>query len=247
MKDKVALVTGGTSGIGRAAAVALARQGVKVVVSGRRETEGQETVRLVRDAGGQGSFVKGDIGREPEVRAVVEHAVRTFGRLDYAVNNAGLEFVQPIVEATEADYRRVFDINVLGVLLSMKHEIPALVRSGGSAIVNISSIAGSLGMPGIAIYGASKAAVNEMTRCAAMELAKQNIRVNSISPGGVATDMFERFTGNDANKQYMTSLHPLGRIGRPEEIADAVVFLCSDAASFITGHDLKIDGGVTVP
>jgi NAD(P)-dependent dehydrogenase (short-subunit alcohol dehydrogenase family) len=247
MKDKVALVTGGTSGIGRATAVAQARQGVKVVVSGRREKEGQETVQLVRAAGGQGSFVKADVGREPEVRAMVEHAVKTFGRLDYAVNNAGVEFVQPIVEATEADYRRVFDVNVMGVLLSMKHEIPALVRSGGSAIVNMSSIAGSLGMPGIAIYGASKAAVNEMTRCAAMELAKQNIRVNSVSPGGVATDMFERFTGNDANKQYMTSLHPLGRIGRPEEIADAVVFLCSDAASFITGHDLKIDGGVTVP
>lgn len=247
MKGKVALVTGGTSGIGRATAVAFGRAGASVVVAGRREAEGNETVRLIKAAGAQASFVRADVSREPDIRAMVDHTVKTFGRLDFAVNNAGVEHAQPIVEASADDFRRVYDVNVLGVLLSMKHEIPAMLKAGGGAVVNIASVAGSVGFPGIAIYGGTKAAVIQMTRIAAIEVAKQNIRVNSVSPAVIDTDMFQRFAGTDDNRAAMTALHPIGRIGRVEEVAAAVVYLCSDGASFITGQDLKVDGGLTVP
>lgn len=247
MQNKVALITGGTSGIGHATALAFARAGASVVVAGRREPEGARVVRGIQDAGGKASFIRADVTRESDVRAMVQHALETFGRLDYAFNNAGVELVQPVVEANPDDYRRVFDANVLGVLLSMKHEIPALLRSGGGAIVNTSSIAGSVGFPGTAIYAASKSAVNGLTRAAAMEVAKQNIRINGISPAAIDTEMFDRFAGSDQNKQHMATLHPVGRIGRSEEVAAAVLFLCSEGASFITGHDLKVDGGFTVP
>jgi NAD(P)-dependent dehydrogenase (short-subunit alcohol dehydrogenase family) len=247
MKGKIALVTGGTSGIGRAIAIALARAGAAVVITGRREAEGQETVRLIKEAGGRGSFFRADVSREADIRASVDHAVKAHGRLDIAVNNAGVELVQPLVEATPEDFRRVFDVNVLGVLLSMKHEVPAMLRSGGGCIVNISSVAGSLGFPGIAIYGSSKAAILSLTRVAAIEFAKQNIRVNSVSPAAIATDMFDRFAGSKENQAAFAAQHPVGRVGQPDEVAAAVVFLASDTASFITGHDLKVDGGLTVP
>src|SRR5205814_815893 len=214
MKGKVALVTGGTSGIGRATAVALGRAGASVVVAGRRETEGRETVELIKKTGGQASFFRADVSREADLRALVEHTVKTFGRLDIAVNNAGVELVQPVVEANPDDCRRIFDVNVVGVLLSMKHEIPAMLRTGGGSIVNMSSIAGSVGMPGIAVYGASKAAVHQMTRVAAIEVAKQNIRINSVSPAAIQTEMFDRFAASEENKSGIAAMHPLGRVGR---------------------------------
>lgn len=247
-QGSVALITGGTTGIGRATAIAYAKAGAKVVVSGRREAEGNETVALIKKAGGQATFFRADVTKEADVKALVEFTVKTYGRLDYAFNNAGIETTGPIVEASEAEYRKTFDINVLGVLFSLKYEIPAILKSGGGAIVNNASVAGTIGMPGAGIYIASKHAVLGLTKSAALETAKQGIRINAVSPGAVATDMFDRFTGNqDQNKQYMASLHPIGRVGTVDEIAAAVLFLSSSEASFITGQNLNVDGGLTVP
>jgi len=246
---KVALITGGTSGIGRATAVELARRGAKVAVTGRRAPEGAQTVRLVKEAGGEAIFIQGDVTSEADVRKMVDTTVSKFGKLNFAFNNAGLEITGPIVEARPEDYRKVFDINVLGVILSLKHEIPAILKSGGGAIVNNASVAGSIGMAGVSIYVASKHAVLGITKCAALEVATQGIRINAVSPAVIDTDMFTRFAGpaeSDAAK-YMKSLHPIGRIGRPDEIAKAVAFLLSDDSSFLVGHDLKVDGGLTVP
>lgn len=248
LQNKVALVTGGTSGIGRASAIALAKAGAKVVVSGRREAEGQETVRLIEAAGGQALFVKADVANEADVINLVTKTVEKFGGLHIAFNNAGVEgHPAPIAQATAEDYQHVFDINVKGVILSMKHEIPALLKSGGGSIINTASVAGLVGMPGAGIYVASKHAVLGLTKSAALEVAKQGIRVNAISPAAIQTDMLDRFTGGvqtDTGK-YLTSLHPIGRIGQADEIANPVVFLASDDSSFITGQSITVDGGLT--
>lgn len=243
--DKIALITGGSSGIGRATALAFAREGAKVVVASRGVEGGEETVRLIKDIGGEAFFVKTDVAKASEVEALVNKVIETYGRLDIAFNNAGVEgLVKPVIEQTEADFDLVMDINVKGVWLSMKYQIPQMLKQGGGAIVNTSSVLGLVGSAGISPYVASKHAVLGLTKTAALEYAKSNIRVNAVAPGAIETERLNRFT--DGNSEAMAEYHPLGRIGKPEEIAEAVVWLCSDAASFITGHTLTVDGGFTV-
>lgn len=249
-KDKVALVTGGTSGIGRFTALALADAGAHVVIMGRRPAEGEAVAKEISSRGVKGVFVKGDVTDEAAIQKAVDAAVALKGRLDFAFNNAGVELAGvTTADSTTEQYKHVFDINVLGVLLSMKHEIRAMLKSGSGSIVNNASIAGSIAMPGVGVYVASKHAVLGLTKSAALEVAKQNIRVNAVSPGAIDTAMFDRFTGNKQPEaiKYMESMHPIGRVGRADEVAKAVLFLLSDASSFITGHDLKVDGGFTVP
>lgn len=245
-QNKVVLITGATSGIGKVSALAFAKAGAKVIVSGRREAEGQAVVAEIKATGGEATFVKADVAVEADVAALVAKTVATYGRLDVAFNNAGVELTGAIVDANEADYRRVFDINVWGVLTSMKHEIPVMLKQGGGVIINTSSVAGHVGLSGAGVYVASKHAVEGLTKAAALEHAKQGIRVNAVAPAAIETDMMNRFTGggNEEALTYMRSLHPVGRLGRSEEIANPVLFLASDAASFITGASLNIDGGL---
>jgi NAD(P)-dependent dehydrogenase (short-subunit alcohol dehydrogenase family) len=245
---KVALVTGGTSGIGRAAALAFAREGAKVVVAGRREAEGNAVVRAITAAGGEAIFIQTDVAHEDQVAALVSQTLAKYGRLDVAFNNAGVEgSLGPITGQTVENYAHVFDANVKGVFLSLKHEIPALLRTGGGAIVNTSSVAGSIGFANFGLYVASKHAVLGLTKSAALEYAAQGVRVNAVSPAAIQTDMLDRAfgAGESDNKKLMASHHPVGRIGTPEEIADAVLYLSAPGASFVTGHDLVVDGGYT--
>ena len=250
-ENKVVLVTGGTSGIGRATAIAFAREGATVVISGRRKAEGAETVTHVEKAGGKGLFVQSDVSDEAQVKSLIETVLKEYGRLDIAFNNAGIEGTPgPLIESTVEQYQRVFDINVKGVFLSMKYEIPALLKSGGGAIVNTSSVLGHVAMPNMGLYNATKHAVLGLTKSAALETAKQGIRVNSVSPAVIETEMFERFAATDApgaaeRRTYLDGLHPIGRIGKSEEIASAVLYLSSPGASFVTGQDILVDGGLT--
>lgn len=246
-KGKVALITGGSTGIGREAAILLAKQGARVAITGRRAAQGAETVALIEQADGEAIFIKADSQIEDDCRRMVDETVARFGRLDAAFNNAGVEGEFAPVEQQQAiNFHHVMNINVLGVLLSMKYQIPALRRSGGGAIVNNASVAGTIGMPTGSVYIASKHAVIGLTKSAALEVARENIRINAVSPGAIQTYMWERFTGADAAKQdYMIGLHPIGRAGKPLEIAQAVAFLCSEEASFITGTNLCVDGGFT--
>ena len=195
LERKVALVTGGTTGIGRQTAVALANAGAKVVVTGRRESEGAKTVRLVEEVGGQAIFVQTDVSKEADIATAVEETLSHYGKLDIAFNNAGVEKTGPILEANREDYDYIFDINVWGVIASMKHEIPAMLSNGGGSIVNVSSGAGQVGVAGLSVYAASKHAVEGLTKAAALEYAKENIRVNLVAPGLIATDMADRFVG----------------------------------------------------
>jgi NAD(P)-dependent dehydrogenase (short-subunit alcohol dehydrogenase family) len=244
--QKVAIVTGGNSGIERATAIALAREGAKVTVAGRRASEGEETVRLIKEAGSDAIFVKTDVAIENDVRSLVEKTVDTFGRLDYAVNNAGIgEKMTPLVEQTSEKFDQIMNTNVRGIWLSMKYEIPKMIKNGGGAIVNTSSGAGLVGFPQMSVYIASKHAVLGLTKSAALEYAKSGIRINAIAPGGVETDMLMQTVGDDHRfLEIFRSMHPIGRIGRPEEIANAVVWLLSDRASFVLGHTLLVDGGI---
>lgn len=247
-ENKVAVVTGGTSGIGKAAALALAKTGAKVVVAGRRENEGNAVVKAIEKGGGKALFVKTDVSREADVKAFVEKTMATFGRLDFAFNNAGVEGALnlPMDQQTEENYRNVFDINVLGTLFSMKHEIPAILKNGG-AIVNTSSVVGQVGLPGYGVYTASKHAVNGLTRSAALEVSKQCVRVNAVAFGTIDTPMVDRFVGeaktNNPQRDWLKSMHPVGRVGTVEEAAQAVVALLENP--FITGSILTVDGGWT--
>ena len=245
---KVALVTGGGSGIGRATALAFAREGAQVVIGNRKVQRGEETVSMIRDAGGTASFKRTDVLVAAEVKALVDHAVTTYGRLDVAFNNAGIEGeVKPtLVDQTEANFDAVMGVNVKGVWLSMKYEIPLMLEQGGGAIVNCSSVSGVIGFPGIGIYSASKHAVIGLTKTAALEYSAQGIRINAVNPAVIDTEMVDRMTdGMNMKKGDLTTFHPIGRLGRVEEVAEAVLWLCSDKASFVTGHSMIIDGGFT--
>lgn len=247
LKDKVALVTGGTSGIGKAAALALAVAGAKVVIAGRRESEGREVVEAIEKHGGKALFVKADMTREADVKALVAKAVTTFGSLDVAFNNAGTEGQMGLTTdaQTEENYQSVFDINVKGVLFAMKHEAAAMLRNGGGSIINTSSIAGHIGLAGAGVYVASKHAVDGLSKSAALEFAKKGIRVNTVSPGTIQTDVISRMLGNGESeaRRWWENQHPVGRFGTTNEVAAAVVWLSSPAASFVTGTDLAVDGG----
>jgi NAD(P)-dependent dehydrogenase (short-subunit alcohol dehydrogenase family) len=245
LEGKVGLVTGGTSGIGRETAILFAKAGAKVVVAGRREPEGEETVEMVRAAGGDGLFVKTDVSKASEVETLVQRAVEKFGRLDVAFNNAGVEGVRaPIVRQSEEDWDQTIEINLKGVWLCLKYEIRQMLKQGGSgAIVNMSSITGLVGAVGAAAYSASKHGVVGLTQTAALENAKSGIRVNAVCPGFTETPMADRVFRAPGVHKYVLSCHPIGRLGRPVEISEAVLWMCSDRASFMTGQSLVLDGG----
>jgi NAD(P)-dependent dehydrogenase (short-subunit alcohol dehydrogenase family) len=244
---KVALVTGGGSGIGRATALAFARHGAQVVIGDRDVQRGEETVSMISDAGGTANFQRANVLVAAQVEALVDHAIETYGRLDVAFNNAGIEGdVRPLAEQTEANYDAVMDVNVKGVWLSMKYEILRMLEQGGGAIVNCSSVAGVIGFPGIGIYVASKHAVIGLTKTAALEYSAKGIRINAVNPSLIDTEMADRLAaGIGTSKEELAPLHAIGRIGRAEEVADAVLWLCSANASFMTGHSLIVDGGFT--
>lgn len=264
---KVALVTGGASGIGRASAIAFARAGAKVVVADCAETEGRETVEVIRAAGSEAAFVRADVSQAGDARALIEKTVATYGRLDCAHNNAGIEGQRArTATCTEENWDRTLAVNLKGVWLCMKYEIPQMLRQGGGAIVNTSSIAGLVGLWKFPAYAASKHGVIGLTKTAALEYARTGIRVNAVCPGVIDTQMVERIINRDrgakssnsinplrrvwrsaerlAMRHHLKSLAPIGRIGTADEVAQTVVWLCSDAASLVTGHALSVDGGI---
>jgi NAD(P)-dependent dehydrogenase (short-subunit alcohol dehydrogenase family) len=245
LAEKVALVTGAGSGIGRATALAFAREGAKVVVSDIVTEGGRETVRLIQSGGGNAVFVEADVSKTAEVEALIQQAVAAYGRIDCAHNNAGIEGqAARIIDDTDDNWDRVIAINLTGVRLCMKYEIRQMLAQRGGAIVNTASGAGLVGIRGSSAYVASKHGVIGLTKTAALEYAKTGIRVNAVCPGVIQTPMVERITqAAPRAAEALTALHPMGRTGKPEEIAEAVVWLCSEAASFVTGHALSVDGG----
>jgi NAD(P)-dependent dehydrogenase (short-subunit alcohol dehydrogenase family) len=246
VQGKVALVTGGSSGIGRATSLIFAREGAKVVVADVLVEGGEETVHLIKAAGGDAIFVKTDMSKASEIEAMVQKAISTYGRLDCAHNNAGIEGATgKTADYKEEDWDRVMLINLKGVFLCMKYEIPQMLKQGGGAIVNTASDAGLLGVPQMPAYVASKHGVVGLTKTTALEYAKSGIRVNAVCPGVIKTPMVERISGLRPGRiERMAAAEPVGRMGKPEEIGEAVVWLCSEAASFVTGLPMPVDGGI---
>lgn len=243
----VALVTGAGNGIGRATALAFAAKGLKVVVSDIDTPGGEETVAQIKAAGGEASFVQCDVAREEDVKALVASTVATYGSLDYAFNNAGIDIEKgKLADSTEAEFDAIMNVNVKGVWLCMKHQIPVMLAQGGGSIVNTASVAGLVAAPKMGIYSGSKHAVIGMTKSAAVEYGKKKIRINAVCPAVIDTEMFRRAIAGDPQKAAKVGvMHPVGRIGLAEEIAAAVLYLCSDMAGFTTGVALPVDGGLT--
>lgn len=242
-KNKVALVTGGSSGIGRATALAFARKGAKVVIADWMEN--QETMDLIENLGGEAIFVKCDVSKASDVKALIEKTIATFGRLDFAYNNAGIEGIQaPVQDCTEENWDKTIGVNLKGIWLCMKYEIPEMLKKSKGIIVNCSSVAGLVGFQNSPAYVASKHGVIGLTKTAALENAKLGIRINAVCPGIIKTPMIDRVTGNKKEvEQQFAGMEPVGRFGQPEEIACAVIWLCSDEASFVTGIAMPVDGG----
>lgn len=247
LQDKVALVTGGTTGIGRATVIAFGAAGAKVVFSGRRDAEGEKTAKLIRETGAECLYVHSDASKEEDIKALVQKTVATYGRLDCAFNNAGVESPgKPLHEQSIKHFDNLMAINVRGLFLCMKYEIQQMMTQGSGVIINNSSVSGLVAFAGTSPYVASKHAVMGLTRTAALDYAKQGIRINAVNPGLIVTEMMDRFSHkNPALEQQLAEIVPTGRMGQPGEIAATVVFLCSDAASYITGQSLVIDGGYT--
>jgi NAD(P)-dependent dehydrogenase (short-subunit alcohol dehydrogenase family) len=247
-QGKVALVTGGTTGIGRATAITLGAAGVKVVFSGRRDAEGEVTTKLIHETGAECLYVHSDASNEEDIKALVQKTIETYGRLDCAFNNAGIESpAKPLHEHSIEEFDNLMAINVRGLFLCMKYEIQHMLTQGSGVIVNNSSTQGLFSYPGNSLYTASKHAVMGLTRSAALDYAKQGIRINAVNPGSITTELLDRaFKQLGISADDVKSLVPMGRVGQAEEVAQAVVFLCSDAASYITGQPLVIDGGFTV-
>jgi NAD(P)-dependent dehydrogenase (short-subunit alcohol dehydrogenase family) len=244
MSNPVVLITGALTGIGRATAAAFAEDGASIVVSGRREAEGKALEAGLRSLGAEAAFIRADVRHEDDVRGLIDQTVARFGRIDAAINAAGTEGRPgPVIDQTAESYAATFDTNVLGTLLSMKHELRVMQAQGRGSIVNISSTYGHKGAAGASMYAASKHAVEGMTKSAALEGASSGVRVNAVAPGPTDTGMLTRFTGSAERKAAMTKGVPLGRLAEPVEIARAAVFLASDHASFVTGQILAVDGG----
>ncbi len=244
MATQVVLITGALTGIGRATSLAFAKEGSRLVISGRHEEEGKKLVAELSELGAEAEFVRSDVRHEDDVRTLVDKTVERFGRLDVAVNNAGTEGTPgPVTEQTAETYAATFDTNVLGTLLSMKHELRVMLAQGGGSIINVSSTFGHTGGAGASVYAASKHAVEGLTKSAALEVAGSGVRVNAVAPGPIDTGMLARFTGTDERKAGLVAKVPLKRAGRPDEMAETIVFLSSDKASFITGATIAADGG----
>jgi NAD(P)-dependent dehydrogenase (short-subunit alcohol dehydrogenase family) len=243
MSEKVVIVTGGSSGIGRATAIAFAKEGAKVVVAARRVSEGEETVKQIVEAGGDALFIQTDVTQETEVRNLVDRTLEHYGRLDCAFNNAGAGKGVRLIDLTEAEWEQEIAVNLKSVWLCLKYQIPAMLKSGGGAIVNMASQGAILGVPNYAAYGAAKGGVVALTRAAAAEYAAEGIRVNAVSPGAIETELWANAPAGML--EQVAAGIPMQRVGQPQDIAAAVIWLCSDAAGFVTGQNLSIDGGYT--
>lgn len=244
-ENSVVFVTGASTGIGRATALAFGKSNAQVVVVDVNEDAALQTVEMIKASGGKAQFIKCDVTQNEDIKRSVQETIKTFGRLDFAFNNAGIEGAQALTsDCSMENWNRVIDINLKGVWLCMKHQIPEMLKQGHGAIVNCSSIAGLIGFPGIPAYVASKHGVIGLTKTAALEYAKKNIRVNAICPGVIQTPMIERFIHGEAQvRKQLVDGEPIGRVGNPEEIAAAALWLCSESSSFVTGHSLTVDGG----